>query len=251
MAKKNRHKDRLSSDKVKEREYDKLAVWAHDFKFLSATRTMATLVFAAVDGAIGGGTNTTVKGWNISSIVCDVDIELVNDQTVVGTHKRTAEAPVQINSLSHVNSTFANSTSNDFSVTFDPNGSDTLNELVLWLAVAPIVNGNSVEGAQPVYAHGNESDVRVNRPPIRYTSTNYGSNHLWNIPYIEQFIRISTGALATASSSIWPDGELVTMTSFAYTIKLGPNRSYLLMVLPGIIFASGVLLFLWTKRLHS
>jgi hypothetical protein len=126
-----------------------------------------------------------------------------------------------------------------------------LNELVLWLGVAPIVNGNSVEGAPPMYAHGNESDVRVNRPPIRYTSTNHGSNHLWNIPYIEQFIRISTGALATASSGIWPDGELVTMTSFAYTIKLDPNRSYLLIVLPGIIFASGVILFLWTKRLHS
>jgi hypothetical protein len=240
---------KASSDKIKVRKRDKLAVWVDDFDFLSPTRTKATLVFAAMNGTIAGGRTMNTEGWKISSIACDVDIELIDDKLVVGTPGDTARPPAQINSLSHLKATYHNDTT--FIGRYIPDGSNTLNELALWLAVSPISNGISVEGAQPMYAHGNESDVKANRPPIRYSITSKGNNQLWTSEYITHFIRVSTGATAMSFSSGWFDGEPVTMDSFAYTLKLDPRRPFLLCILPGLILCIGILLCLWTKHLHT
>jgi hypothetical protein len=240
---------RPSSDKIKVRKRDKLAVWVDDFSFLSPTRTKATLVFAAMNGTIAGGTTMTTGDWDVSSIACDVDIELVNDKLVVGTPRDTAGPPAWINSLSHLKANFDNDT--NFIGRYIPDGSNTLNELALWLAVSPISNGISVEGAQPMYAHGNETDIKLNRPPIRYSITAKGNNQLWTSEYIEQFIRVSTGATASSFSGGWADGDPVTMDSFAYTLKLDPRRPFLLCILPGLILCIGAVLFLWTKHFHT
>jgi hypothetical protein len=72
------------------------------------------LVFAALDGSIDGGVTMTdlpkrYKVANMSTIACDVDIEIVNNQLKVGNGGDSARALVQINSLSHLRVTGPNS----------------------------------------------------------------------------------------------------------------------------------------------
>jgi hypothetical protein len=188
--------------KVKIQCRPRLAVWAHNYSFLSPTRTKTMLVFAALDGSIDGGVTTTdlpkrSKVANMSTVACDVDIEIVNNQLKVGNGGDSARALVQINSLSHLRVTGPNSTQETL-VRFGTNETDTLNELALWFTVAPIVNGASVDGAQPMYDCISQSNDDL---PGRSTSGKSGSNSHWTIPYIENFIKVSIGASAIADST--------------------------------------------------
>jgi hypothetical protein len=251
MADNRKRKDEHNHDnKVKIQRRPRLAVWAHDYSFLSPTRTKTMLVFAALNGSIDGSVTTTdlptiSKVVNMSTIICDVDVEIVNNQLKVGNGGDSATAPVQITSLSHLRVTGgSNSTQDD--VRFGTNKEDTLNELALWFTVAPIVNGASIGGAQPMYDHLTRSKDDL---PGRATSGNSGSNSYWTIEYIENFIRISMGASAIADSTNLPDGE-VTFNSLAYTLKLDPSRTMLLVIPPAIIIANAILLLVWNLLLH-
>jgi hypothetical protein len=111
MADNRKRKDEHNHDnKVKIQRRPRLAVWAHDYSFLSPTRTKTMLVFEALNGSIDGGVTTTdlptsSKVVNMSTIICDVDVEIVNNQLKVGNGGDSATAPVQITSLSHLHVT--------------------------------------------------------------------------------------------------------------------------------------------------
>lgn len=219
MANRERPKGKENSNTVKVRKQKALAVWAHGYVFLSPTRTVATLVFAAMRGTITSGETIKIPKWDILSISCDVDIEFIDDTLVVGARSR--QPPVQINALKELKICNPNSTSGDTLDTYDPKKSDTLNEFALWLTVSPIVIGISVEGAQPMYVHpGRQTDTETMRLPTIYVNTAGGSNDLWTIPYLEHFIRVSIDASAMTYGKMWSHGKKVTMTSVTDTLKL-------------------------------
>lgn len=235
------------SGEVLVRDRPSLAVWVHDYEFHSSTRTTATIIFAALNGTIKGGSTTSVSqgsltakmtrgndGFTVSSIACDVDIALVDDILKVGSG--TPGAPVQINSANALRDPSWNRSSYK----------GTLNELALWFAVAPVANGASVDGAQPMYNYNGTGSVIFQR----YVSTNGGPNDQWTIDNIKRFIHISIGASALGDSTVWPSGGLVTLNSMANTLKLDPSRSLLLSIPPLIIMVLGKLLLFWNVIHH-
>ncbi|KAF2251456.1 hypothetical protein BU26DRAFT_424249 [Trematosphaeria pertusa] len=245
MAEHRRPDNRTNDPHVLVRAMPQLAVWAHDFRFLAPTRTLTTLVFAALNGSIGGGSTISLdhdKIKNISSMACDVDVALVDDTLKIG--EGQVGRPTQINSITHLLVGRPNKTTHEGLHTYNPSDGNTLNELALWFTVAPITAGVSLFGAQPMWMYSD------NGLPRRYTSANGGFNSGWNTEYIKNFIRICIGSAAQAESRIWPDGPQVTMSSAAYTSKLDPHRVPLLLTLPLIIISSAVLLSFWNSRLH-
>ncbi|KAF1948137.1 hypothetical protein CC80DRAFT_395622, partial [Byssothecium circinans] len=158
-------------------------------------RTATTLVFAALNGSIDGGSTTQLqhnKIRNISSIACDVDVDLVNDRLIVGQEVPQPTAPPTINSVEHLLVGRPNVTLHKDRHRYDPKGTNTLNELALWFGVAPITAGASLFGGAPMWMYI-ENDL-----PRRYTSSNEGYNSGWTTQYIENFIRVCIGSAAQA-----------------------------------------------------
>lgn len=87
-----------NAEDVKIGENPKLTVWAHDYKFLSVNRTVATLIFSYLNGEIDGGEWTSIREWGAkvngtSSVACDVDIEFVDDTLRIGDGGRSLSRP--------------------------------------------------------------------------------------------------------------------------------------------------------------
>ncbi|KAL1604870.1 hypothetical protein SLS60_004410 [Paraconiothyrium brasiliense] len=233
----------------------RLAVWAHDYVFLSPTRTSTTLVFAAPNGTIeGGSTSTDVPGESkqfvshISTIACNVDLEFIDDILTIGNYPSHGDRTVPINTLRDIMVTQPNSTV-DKTIRYDPenNTEDTLNELALWMTVAPITNGVSVEGTQPLY------DYKRNELPVHVTTpASGGPNDKWDFSYIENFISVSIGASAIGDSSSWSIGDdhKVNITSHLSQPKLDPSRPLVLIIPPAIILLSAIVLLMCNLRLY-
>lgn len=245
--------DRSNHDnKVTVLRRSKLAVWAHDYVFLSPTRTVATLVFAALNGAIESG--ITILDLpdqkknqhlirNISTISCDVDLDMVEDTLVIG-QVDNDDSPSAINTLEDIKVTQPGS--NRDGAKFDPinHPNATLNELLLWFTVAPVTNGISIEGTQPMY----EYDEHL---PKRSTTTSNGHpNYQWNLDNIKNFISVSIGASLIGDSSSWPSGESRKFTSHVYVMKLQPLRYKLLLIPPAVILVNGTILLVVNIYLH-
>ncbi|ORY12110.1 hypothetical protein BCR34DRAFT_600862 [Clohesyomyces aquaticus] len=249
FGKKKRH-----SEEVQIRGKPRLAVWVHDYDFLSPTRTHATIIFAILqNGTIEEGLTTNTlsvdkkgNGTNLSSIACDVDIEFVDDILKIGSG--TPGMSFNITSIKSLRDPTKGRDKDSDNDTQDKGLSNaTLNELALWFAVAPVANGVSVDGTQPMYAY----DESSNGIPKRYTSTNSENEPEWTIEYIKHFIRVSIGASALGDSTTWPDGPPVTMTSMANTLKMDSSRYLLLIIPPLIIMSAGQILLVWNILLHQ
>ncbi|KAF2474863.1 uncharacterized protein BDR25DRAFT_332172 [Lindgomyces ingoldianus] len=231
MATHNRTKHHEHSEEVQVRDQPRLAVWTHDYAFHSPTRTSATIIFAALNGTIEDGLTTTNLPDNasivsISSIACEIDINLIDETLTVGSGAPFPTTP--INSIKSLQ---------------EPGGKEaknsTWNELALWFAVAPVANGASVYGAQPMYSYNHDWI------PLRYTSVNGGSNAGWTIPYIKNFIQVSIGASMLGETNKFADGKPIVMPSLSLTLKLDPTRTLLLLIPPLVILALGSLLIAW------
>ncbi|KAI8936481.1 hypothetical protein NX059_006886 [Plenodomus lindquistii] len=221
---------------IKVRDKAALAVWAHDYLFESERKTSTKLIFAAVNGSIDGG--RTVENaelpeestsTQISSIACDIVVGFVDDILKVGSVDDIN--PAQLGSVS-------------IEQLHNPGGPPGWNELALWLTVAPITVGVSVYGAMPMYHKVKES---LPRP---YTSTGTFANDYWTTRDIEDFIRVSTGAVSSGESLNFPDHTTVTFKSWANTIKLDPSRPVLLVSLPVLILLNMLILVLWNAQMH-
>lgn len=246
-----RNKRQAKSVKVLRRP--RLAVWAHDYNHITSTRTVSTLILAAVNGSIvGGSTTTDLPHQNpdkniikkISALACDVDLELVEDVLAIGTPNSNA-TPVHINTLADIKVTHP---IDEDQQRYDPveRPEDTLNELILWFTVAPVTNGASVEGAQPLYQHGGSL-------PIRHTSTAVGGdNDEWEIPYIVNFIEASIGASILGDSGNFPNDKVPPkiFTSRIPILKLQPSRCKVLLIPPAILLVHGIILLVMNIYLH-
>lgn len=217
----------------------RLAVWLHEYEFLSASRIKTTLAFAALNGTISGGTmiDNVPEGVknvvNISTVACDIELELVDDHLIIG-QATDVTKPVPITSLSTVR------------LREDDRPEETLNELALWFSVAPITNGASVSGAQPMYTYKNSG------LPMHFTTTGLGGrNDEWTIEYIENFIKVAMGAAALGDSTNWPNGSLVEFTSFKDSVKLDPSRPLLLLVPPLVILLCATVLLICNLYMHT
>jgi hypothetical protein len=85
--------------------------------------------------------------------------------------------------------------------------------------------------------------------PERFTSTNGNDNNGWTVKYIENFIRVITGASLLGEVGKW-EKEQTTVTSQAYSVKMDPSRPLYLLVLPAGIIVLGLLLLGWNLQIH-
>jgi hypothetical protein len=134
------------------------------------------------------------------------------------------------------------------------NSKNTPNENALWFAVAPVLVAPSIQGAQPLYYR--ETDTKTGLP-VPYSKAPYGDadnlQNDWTVKEIENFIRVSVGSVAQASSRNFknqhPKPENVT--SLIYLRKLDTGRvSYLIIPMLVILIGETVLLYS-TVRLHE
>ncbi|KAF1998054.1 hypothetical protein P154DRAFT_622035 [Amniculicola lignicola CBS 123094] len=223
------------SEEIGVRDKPRLAVWVHDYRFPTPTKTSATVIFASLNGDIESGEIMPLPGnaamKNISSVACDIDVEFIEDTLTVGFGSHGA--PVEINAIKSLRNPVKG-------------GNATLNELALWFAVAPVANGVSVDGAQPMYVYDQPGQL-----PLRYTSTTEGESKGWSVNDLANLIRVSTGASALAESSRRDDGRKVIMTSRTHTMRLDPSRPILLLILPILILLNALALIIWNIRMHD
>jgi|SRR5690242_16811448 len=93
--------------------------------------------------------------------------------------------------------------------------------------------------------------------PERYTSTDSDANDAWTVDYIENLIRVSTGAAMLGEVDKWGffgDPERPSMKqfpSYIAVVKMNPRRWGLLVVLPLAILVCGAVLMRWNVKMHG
>ena len=240
IARHDREETRVnSSAHVQVRAAPALTVWVDDYNFQTANRTSATLVFAAVNGTVEGGSTTSLLGpssssvSSISAIACDVDLELRDDVLIVGQGGPMPSENITISAIAGMRNYGRNAQTQN-----------KTNEDALWFAVAPVLVGLSLSGAQPMY-YGHES------LPIPYTSTNTVANS-WTVSEIEHFIRVSIGAVALSASRIHEisQREEVFVSSSTRIRKLEQSRVVYLVFPMAAILAGVICLVICNNHLH-
>ncbi|KAF2632447.1 hypothetical protein BU25DRAFT_454772 [Macroventuria anomochaeta] len=214
-------KNERHDESVKVLRLPRLAVWVHDYKSFTSTRTVSTLVFAALNRDITEGsisTNLPIQKDNdkiikkISVVACDVDLEFIEGILTIG--EVTNGAPlVAINTLADSEITAPESGSGETRWNPIEHPKNTLNELVLC--------------------------SRVNE-----------SNDQWNMTYIENFIEAFISVSILGDSNNFNNGDVRTLASYSYVLKLQSPRCKLLMVSPMIILINGAILLIMILHLH-
>ncbi|KAK0712745.1 hypothetical protein B0T26DRAFT_648529 [Lasiosphaeria miniovina] len=240
-----RTSNKNNSAEVWVRPVPQLALWADGFEFVSARRTKTTLVFAALNGSIDGGSWTpVVLGSGIggaSAVACEVDIEAIDGAFLT------------------TNAASDNSNADDLAVLSsadnlelsDAAAETRINEMLLWFTAAPLLAGSSVDGTQPMFFNSTATNL-----PVAYT-TSGAERNTWTAEGIDTFIRMAVGALAQAtsrtraSSSSSSPPATTTLKSAIPTKKLDPSRAMLLILLPGLVVALGAAVAWWTAATHA
>ncbi|KAK4196666.1 hypothetical protein QBC40DRAFT_268268 [Triangularia verruculosa] len=207
-----------------------LTVFLDDVKFPSNNSINTTVIFAALNGTIAGGTTTNLTLGTIdtvSAIACEILTTATDGILTVGPdppHYDTDNANIPIlSSLSHL-----------------PNLTSTL----LWLTASPILAGVSLEGSQPLFSN----NTLTHLPTSDLSGTN-----TWTIPGLENFISMSIGATATSlfshsASSTKQQQELISNLE---TNKLSTDRAYLLLILPLLYLFLITITALWNMVMHK
>ncbi|KAK4132710.1 hypothetical protein BT67DRAFT_435424 [Trichocladium antarcticum] len=118
--------EKNSSAEVWVRPVPQLTLWADSFDFVSERRTRTTLVFAALNGSIEGGSTTPLALGNLtsaSSVACDIDIEAVDDILLVGNPSDSDSDPANLPVLSSTDT---------LALSAAASPQTRLNELLLW-----------------------------------------------------------------------------------------------------------------------
>ncbi|RSM00952.1 hypothetical protein CDV31_011592 [Fusarium ambrosium] len=214
------NRKKKSDEIVRIRDQPRSTLWVHDFEFVSPHRTRSTLVFAALNGKIETGLPTSApptwkEDWpsGISAVSCTVDVELVDDTLMVGSG--FPAPPETINSLDIVGKGAGGNTS----------------EIALWFSVAPTVVGINVQGRQPLFELCPSELPASELPVVFISSTKSTKCNSWTLRNLHDFIDVSMGAMATASSKAFDKGlPKVTIPSWHHTTKLDPARPPLLAI---------------------
>jgi hypothetical protein len=216
-----------TSSSVTLRIQSRLSCWMDAREFQSPTSTVVTLIFAAINGTIEGGastqpTDTMIEDnyTEISSVACTVAVNLVQATVALG-----SDSP---NVIANVSST-SNVVGPQTHEPLNKKGGG-LGEVAAWLGGSVAALGASVYGAQPMFqAQGQPNQTLL---PTTYTTTELSlspsDNNDWTLATIEQFINVSSGALALAISKQWAT-ETTTVYSNLPVPSLSTGRSYLLL----------------------
>ncbi|KAK4463551.1 hypothetical protein QBC42DRAFT_173332 [Cladorrhinum samala] len=246
--------DKVSGSEVWFRPQPQLTLWANDFDFVSPTTTRTTLIFAAINGTIEGGKSTPLQFRNltsVSAVACDIKISALDSVLNIGNASAaTGSESSLLPTLSSI-STLALPTTNS-----------SLNDLLLWFTVSPLLSGSSIDGAQPMFLNSSSSS----HLPLPFTSTLprvSADQNTYTIPGLESFIHLSIGALAqsTSSSSSSPSvpgsdepsstpAATIIITTTYRTKKLSTPRAYLLLIPPLLVIAIAASLAVWNSAAH-
>ncbi|KAN0106767.1 hypothetical protein V8E51_009643 [Hyaloscypha variabilis] len=229
-----------SDSSVTLRQQPRLTLWVDGIEYMNETRTISTLVFAAINGTIEGGT------WNnipltfdlpyagISAIQCSVDVTLVETQMNVGAGGPTNPA-AKVSTLATVLGP-----GNHYS----PYGA--LGDVAEWLGVVVTTLGDNIYGAQPLFENQGNGTL-----PLTFTTTEDNTpEEMWTQDDVKNFITVGSGALALAMSTQWNYAEM-TILSSQYQMGLLPRGGYLLIVPASIVILSEVILavsLVWAYR---
>ncbi|KXX78238.1 hypothetical protein MMYC01_206477 [Madurella mycetomatis] len=245
--------ERNSSAEVWVRPQAQLTLWANDFDFVSDRRTRTTLVFAALNGTIEGSEPAPLILGSLTSasaIACDVEIGVSDDVLSVG-----VDGPASAEN-NDPDLPVLSSTSN-LSLSPAASRETRINELLLWFTVSPLLASTSVDGTQPMFANSSSTHRPVALTTSAPLSADSAASNSWTIPGLEEFIRLSIGALAQATSTSStnanpsPENQSIILRSTALTRKLSPARSYLLVILPVISLALLLAAAAYSTDLHT
>lgn len=214
-----------------------MAVWVDNISYMSATRTISTLVFAAVNGSIEGGemtaTTSRMRGCSyqsISAVACNVDVTLIDDSFIVGDGGPSFATASSLETL------------NGPAAHHSPYG--PLGDLAAWLGVAIVTFGTSIEGTQPMF--------QVNDPyPLVYTSTLTATEgNTWTLQGLQEFVEVGSGAVGLTMMWQWIQANS-TVDSILPTMRLKTWRSFLLLLPPSVVLLMVVLLAILAIRMHA
>ncbi|KAE9374182.1 hypothetical protein N431DRAFT_532924 [Stipitochalara longipes BDJ] len=233
-----------SASSVTLRLQPRMALWVDGIEYMNETRTISTLVFAAINGTIEGGTrNSVTKSMSqsaytgISAIQCSVDVTLIETQMDVGTggHKNSA---ANVSTLATVLGP---------GQYYSPYGA--LGDVSAWLGVVVTTLGDNIYGAQPLFEIEGNGTL-----PVMFTTTeNATPVQSWTQNDVKNFISVGSGALALAMSTQWNQAKM-TIVSSQYQTSFLQSRGYLLLAPAGVVIFAEVVLALslvWSYRKAS
>lgn len=237
------HMGNKSSSTARIRVQPVLSVWVDQIRYMSETRTISTLVFAALNGTIESGEfSEATRGMKVenytgvSAVACDVDVDLVDSsfETGSGTSQFTTVSDLDmLEGPSHPDSPYG-----------------PLGDVAAWFGVAPSIMGLSVHGTQPTF---------VDRKPLpkAYASWTAPKAFHWELESIYRFINVSSGALGTSIRSVGGSDELngeplnATLVSRKAMKRLDPARVYYLLIPPFVLLAIIGTIASWSHWIHE
>lgn len=207
---------------------NQLSVWVDNYQYHSETRVTTNLMFAIVNGTIENGANnrhaamanTACMGLGysctgISSIACDVDVELSEGRICNGECQ---------NSNAKALTSLEMTTVGGYSW-----------GLAFYLGAISSILAPSVFGAQPTYATGYLQANSSYALPIPFLDLWPGPQDAphWSIANLTNFINVTAGALGTTTAQHFPAGWTI-VESVIDMPRLDTQRSYSLLAPPAI-----------------
>ncbi|OJD38715.1 uncharacterized protein BKCO1_4000245 [Diplodia corticola] len=224
---------RNDSEWIKILTEQRTTLWVDKIEYMDETRTISTLVFAAIDGNIENGVNTTAPEWmrnageksinTISAVACAVDITLVDNQHVGVDWKDSQPANV---------SSFATIAGPTSSKHHSRHG-----EVAAWLGVAITSFGVNVRGAQPMFEMSDGNDTSLPTAWNTVVTHVRGSGNKWTISQIKNFIEVGSGALGMSLGRFPNDKGHVEVQTRQLTSRMDPARPYFLLYLAAPVLA--------------
>jgi hypothetical protein len=241
-------------DNVTVRLQPALAVWVDSTSKLTNTSAVTRLVFAAFNGSIEGGHQHSTPTMEendysgVSSLACDVNIELLEDVLCVDSCDEEPKANVTLSSLDYFRSLNG----------FDPD----ISTYPVWFAAVATTLGVNIYGMQPMFTPGPLLEVTDCPPehscpayslPVAWTTANSPTSTSWTQANITHFIDVATGSLATVLTQEWADSNELnhTLVSSLKLPRLDPKRAYSLLAPPLIALALVGILLVLNALMHS
>ncbi|MCJ1305763.1 hypothetical protein MMC08_008579 [Hypocenomyce scalaris] len=225
-----------------------LTLWVDHIIHPDTTRSVSTLVFAAINGSIEGGLVTeptalmrNLSYTGISCVACSVDVTLVEEGLEIGNF--TIDQGSQNNSI-------VSSLDDDFLGLGNTLGL-SFNDVATWIGSAVTTYGIPIHGAQPMFS---PNPAPNNTLPVSFTSSVVDTVNNWTLSTLQDFIHVGSGALSFAM--VGPDlanwnYTNITLESGWPTPQLETRRSIILLapaVLLLLLIALLALLDIW---MHS
>ncbi|RFU33798.1 hypothetical protein B7463_g2559, partial [Scytalidium lignicola] len=229
--------DGNSNDSVSIRLQPKMTVWIDSIEWVNSTRTISTLIFAAVNGTIEGGlltvgTPSMIKNgyYGISAIACTVDIELVDHEFSTGNGASKFQTVSSLKKLGGPS---------QHQSPYGPHG-----DLALWLGVSVIGYGVSVFGYQPMFSN-------TDPLPQAFTTTiDTTSQNDWTIANLTKFIEVGSGAIAMTMTRQWIS-DTVNVPSRQDVLQLRTERVLVMLVPAIVVIVIVISLAVWNTQVHS